>query len=74
MRDGPLAGLVALDGLAQDVRLKGFHLLPAARGDLLARAGRRSQAVAALDRAIRLAPTEQERRQLARGAEGLRSG
>ena len=74
MRDGPHAGLVALDGLAQDERLREFHLLPAARGDLLARAGRRSEAVAAMDQAIRLAPTEQERRQLARTAAALRTG
>ena len=72
MSDGPLAGLAALDAVAHDVRLAGFHLLPAARGDLLARAGHRAEAIAALDRAIQLAPTDLERRQLARRRDELR--
>ena len=71
MSDGPLAGLAALDNLSEDARLAGYHLLPAARGDLLARAGRRAEAVAALDQAIDLAPTDQERRQLARRRDHL---
>ena len=45
--------------------LQDLHLFPAARADLLARAGRTDEAVAALDRALVLAPTDQERRQLA---------
>ena len=36
MRDGPAAGLALLDTLAGDDRLGGYHLLPAARADLLA--------------------------------------
>ncbi len=71
MRDGPLAGLAALDDLSDDVRLAGYHLLPAARGDLLARAGRRAEAVSALEIAIELASTDQERRQLARRCDAL---
>jgi RNA polymerase sigma-70 factor (ECF subfamily) len=72
MRDGPLAGLATLDELSKDMRLAGYHLLPAARGDLLARAGRRAEAAAALDVAIDLASTDQERRQLARRRDALR--
>ncbi|MFA6576997.1 MAG: DUF6596 domain-containing protein [Nocardioides sp.] len=70
--DGPLAGLAALDDVADDPALRAFHLLPASRGELLARAGRREEAVAELDRAIELAPTEQERRQLTRRRAELR--
>jgi RNA polymerase sigma-70 factor (ECF subfamily) len=64
MCDGPLAGLAALDDVAGDPRLAGSHLVPAARADLLARAGRRAEAVVALDRAIELAPTDRDGRQL----------
>lgn len=66
MSDGPLAGLRAIDAVRDDPTLAGYHLLPAARGGLLARAGRTRQACDELARAIALAPTDQERRQLAR--------
>jgi RNA polymerase sigma-70 factor, ECF subfamily len=66
MAEGPIAGLAVLDEVASDPALQGFHLVPAARGDLLARAGRYAEAVLELDEAARLAPTEQERRALAR--------
>jgi RNA polymerase sigma-70 factor (ECF subfamily) len=68
MAHGPDAGLRALDGLADERSLRGFHLVPAARGDLLARAGRTTEARAALQQAAALAPTEQERRALRRRA------
>jgi RNA polymerase sigma-70 factor (ECF subfamily) len=66
MAESPAAGLLLLDGLAEHPALQGLHLLPAARADLLARAGRTDEAVAELDRALALAPTEQERTQLTR--------
>jgi RNA polymerase sigma-70 factor, ECF subfamily len=66
MAEGPAAGLQLLDDLADDPALRDLHLLAAARADLLARAGRTGEAVAQLDRALALAPTDQERRQLAR--------
>ena len=47
---------------------------PAARADLLTRAGRTAEAVRAIDQAIALAPTEQERRQLGRRRDELRVG
>lgn len=64
MSDGPLAGLHAVDAIADS--LPDFHLVPAARGELLARAGRVADAQLELGRAIELAPSEQERRQLTR--------
>ena len=42
MSDGPLAGLRAVDAVAAE--LPELHLVPAARGELLARAGRPSEA------------------------------
>ena len=60
--DGPLAGLGLLDGL----ELPGNHRLPAVRGELLARAGRRAEAVVALDEALALCGNEVERRFLER--------
>jgi RNA polymerase sigma-70 factor, ECF subfamily len=71
MSDGPLAGLAALDDLADEPKLADYHLLPAARADLLARAGLTAEAVVALDDAIALAPTAQDRRQLVRRREDL---
>jgi RNA polymerase sigma-70 factor (ECF subfamily) len=64
MAESPAAGLHLLDGLAAHPALAGLHLLPAARADLLVRAGRLEEALAEAARAIELAPTEQERRQL----------
>jgi RNA polymerase sigma-70 factor (ECF subfamily) len=61
MRDGPAAGLVLLDELAGDHRLRGYHLLPAARADLLRRLGRRSAAAAGYREALALVGTEPER-------------
>jgi predicted RNA polymerase sigma factor len=64
MAEGPAAGLLLLDDLAGHPALQDLHLLPAARADLLARAGRTDEAVLEAERAIALAPTEHERRQL----------
>ncbi len=44
MVDGPGKGLQLLDALAARGSLAGYHLLPAARADLLARLGRRAEA------------------------------
>jgi RNA polymerase sigma-70 factor (ECF subfamily) len=63
MRDGPERGLALLAGLES---LEGYHLLHAARGDLLRRLGRRAEARVAYERAHALAPNEPERRFLAR--------
>jgi RNA polymerase sigma-70 factor (ECF subfamily) len=66
MAEGPARGLLLLDDLAEHPALRELHLLPAARADLLARAGRTAEALAELERALALAPTDRERRQLER--------
>jgi RNA polymerase sigma-70 factor, ECF subfamily len=70
MRDGPEAGLALLDEVT--VELAGFHLLPAAQADLLARAGRIPDAAARYGEAIAAAPTVEEKAQLRRRLAGLR--
>jgi RNA polymerase sigma-70 factor, ECF subfamily len=64
MRDGPGAGLALLDDLADAPELRGYHLLPAARGELLTRLGRPKAAAAAYRAALDLAGNEPERAQL----------
>ncbi len=41
---GPAAGLEAVDALAGEAQLAGYHLLPSVRGDLLERLGRYAEA------------------------------
>lgn len=64
MRDGPEAGLALLDALAGEERLRGHFPYQAARGDLLQRLGRLSQASEAYGQALTLAGTEPEREHL----------
>ena len=66
MSAGPEAGLVLLDRIAPDGELRAYHLLPAARADMLRRLGRRSEAAEAYRRALDLAGTDAERRYLER--------
>lgn len=66
MRDGPEAGLVALDAVADEPALRGYHLLPAARADLFRRLGRRAEAARAYRAALDLVGNEPERVFLAR--------
>jgi RNA polymerase sigma-70 factor (ECF subfamily) len=61
MVDGPAAGLALLDALTADRRLAGYHLLPAARGDLLRRLGRTAEAADAYRQALDLAGNGPER-------------
>ena len=61
MADGPAAGLTLLDALVADRRLAGYHLLPAARGDLLRRLGRTAEAAEAYRQALELAGNGPER-------------
>ena len=65
MRDGPQAGLAALDALEIDP-LRGYHLLPAARADLLRKLGRTTEAATAYQAALELATNERERTYLRR--------
>jgi RNA polymerase sigma-70 factor (ECF subfamily) len=62
MADGPERGLSLIDELEARGELAGYHLVDAARADLLRRLGRRAEANAAYTRAIALATNEAERR------------
>jgi RNA polymerase sigma factor (sigma-70 family) len=61
MAFGPQAGLRVLDGLGDQPALRGYHLLPAVRGDLLARLGRPDEARAEFERAASLTGNTRER-------------
>lgn len=66
MRDGADAGLVLIDGILSRGDLHDYHLAHGARGELLCRAGRFSEARDAIERALSLAKQEPERRLLRR--------
>jgi len=66
MARGPEAALPLIDALAAEREMEAYHLLHAARGDLLRRLKRRDEAVRAFERARDLATNEQERRFLER--------
>ncbi|HEX4952494.1 MAG TPA: RNA polymerase sigma factor [Thermoanaerobaculia bacterium] len=72
MVEGPEAALAILDGLESSGQLAGYHLLPAARAELLAQLGREEEARTAYREALELATHETERafleRQLGRMA------
>jgi RNA polymerase sigma factor (sigma-70 family) len=61
MADGPEAGLAIVDRLQGEPALAHYHLLPAVRGDFLAKLGRMDEARAELERAAGLARNERER-------------
>ncbi|MFF4591963.1 RNA polymerase sigma factor [Amycolatopsis sp. NPDC001319] len=65
--DGPEPALALVDALDLD----GYHLRHAVRADLLARAGRRGEAVAAYDRAVELTENAAERALLERKRAGV---
>ncbi|HET9125970.1 MAG TPA: DUF6596 domain-containing protein [Solirubrobacteraceae bacterium] len=58
---GPAAALEIVDALLEEPALRGYHLLPAVRGDLLARLGRHDEARAAFLCAAELCRSEPER-------------
>jgi RNA polymerase sigma-70 factor (ECF subfamily) len=65
MRDGPAAGLEAIDAIFTRGELADYHLAHAARADLCRRLGRQDEARAAYERALALTRQEPERRFLA---------
>jgi RNA polymerase sigma-70 factor, ECF subfamily len=73
MVDGPQRSLALVDGLAAAGDLDGYHLLHAARADLLRRLGRTSEAAASYARAVALASNDSERRFLERRLRELQS-
>ena len=66
MSEGPGEGLVLVDRLADDPALAAYHLLPAARADMLRRLGRDAEALAEYRRALELAPGAADRAFLSR--------
>ncbi|WP_020666550.1 RNA polymerase sigma factor [Amycolatopsis nigrescens] len=64
MADGISAGLALVDELAGSGKLDGYYLLPATRADLLRRDGRLAEAATSYEEALKLAPTDAERRYL----------
>jgi RNA polymerase sigma-70 factor (ECF subfamily) len=66
MADGPARGLDLVAALESAGTLRGYHLLPATRADLLQRLGRTEEAAASYREALDLAATDAERRFLAR--------
>jgi len=61
MAFGPAAGLEIVDTLTSEPSLKGYHLLPSVRGDLLARLGRLDEARGEFERAASLTRNVRER-------------
>jgi RNA polymerase sigma factor (sigma-70 family) len=61
MARGPAAALPLVDALVEAGDLKGSHLLPGVRGELLIRLDRTDEARAELEAAVRLCPGERER-------------
>ncbi len=66
MAEGPQRGLDWIDAIAASGELADYHLLPAARADLLRRLGRRDEAALAYDEAIALTRNRAERLYLER--------
>jgi RNA polymerase sigma-70 factor, ECF subfamily len=72
MAEGPQAALELIDGLTSE--LNEYHLLHAARADLLRRAGSLDQAAAAYARALALVGNDSERRFLQRRLREVQAG
>ena len=72
MASGPAAGLALVDQLAGEPSLKHYHLLPAVRGDLLAKLGRHEEARAEFERAASLTQNAREQALLRQRATDIR--
>jgi RNA polymerase sigma-70 factor, ECF subfamily len=59
---GPEPALRLVDSIGKRGELNGYHILPAVRGDLLRRLGRRTEAIAAYEQALKSVDLEPERR------------
>lgn len=71
MAFGPAAGLEVLDTLSAEPSLKGYHLLPTVRGDLLEKLGRAREARVEFERAAELASNDRQRKFLRERASRL---
>ncbi|HZR10217.1 MAG TPA: RNA polymerase sigma factor [Myxococcales bacterium] len=74
MAFGPAAGLELVDALSSDPAMKGYHLLPSVRGDLLAKLERHDEARAEFERAASLTRNQRERKLLLDRAAATRRG
>jgi RNA polymerase sigma-70 factor (ECF subfamily) len=72
MVEGPRPGLAIIDRVAENGELAGYHLLHAARADLLRRAGAFADAARSYERALSLVTNDSERRFLARRLRDVR--
>lgn len=72
MATGPATALKIIDGLSEQGVLRGSHLLPSVRGELLAQLGRTREALSELRSAAQLAGNERERDVLLAKAARLR--
>jgi predicted RNA polymerase sigma factor len=61
MAQGPAAGLELIDALNSEPSLRGYHLLPSVRGDLLVKLNRYGEARAEFERAASLTQNARER-------------
>ena len=73
MAFGPAAGLELADALLPEPSLKGYHLLPSVRADLLMKLGRREEARGEFERAASLTRNARERTLLLACAEACRN-
>ena len=73
MAFGPAAGLELVNALDDEPALRRYHLLPAVRGDLLEKLGRRAEAAVEFHRAASLTSNQRERALLIRRGGGPRS-
>jgi RNA polymerase sigma-70 factor, ECF subfamily len=73
MAFGPAVGLELVDSLSNEPSLKGYHLLPSVRGDLLEKLGRTEEAREEFERAASLTRNADERGLLVERAGRLRS-
>ncbi|MEV0994172.1 RNA polymerase sigma factor [Nonomuraea sp. NPDC050202] len=74
MAYGPAAGLELLDQIVAEPSLRGYHLLPSVRGDLLFKLGRTDEARAEFERAAGMTRNARERALLEERAAACRTG
>ena len=73
MASGPAAALLLVDGLVTDGHLARYHLLHAARGDMLARLDRHAEARTEFERAAAMTANEREKTLLLERARDARA-
>ena len=73
MAKGPAEGLALVEPLTASSALKGYHLLPAVRGDLLEKVGRFDEATTEFERAADLTRNARERKLLLDRASACRA-